>query len=299
MPKRVNSLGRQGAFLAPVPLLILGLLLTGCSANDSGPQLDLPEKNITQAVMPLDQYMQPISDKVPYARALLIQPCMDSAGFQRSVPWQDISKLDQPLRRSFTSEVARTYGYHSPKVIDPTVEAWTTYSFKQFSPSEQTAFDKCFTSIEDKLPELTPQEMNLAAGMTSNSYESSFQDPKVIASAKAWHTCMQPQGIIDLPETPRKMPTPSMVKQFGLDAGSDSEPTAVPTKASPKEQALASADVDCREKSGYGKALYDTEWNLQVKLIQKNGAALQRVEARMHKLDKIVDTIITEHAPKS
>lgn len=270
------------------------LTLAGCSAAQPPDQnLNLPEKNLAGYVLPLDEFMPPISDKVPYARALLIQPCMDGKGFVRSVPYQDVTKLDQPLRRPFTLEVAKQYGYHSSRTVDPQTQAWTDYSFKQFSVAEQAAFDACFAQISGDLPELSTESANFAAGLASNAYDQSFKDADVVTASGKWHDCMMPLGVADLPELPGQMPSDSVVKKFGLNP----EP-GITTVASTEEIELAVADATCRNEAEYPQARYDAEWDLQVIALGDNFAELERVRREMQAVDLKVNEVITNNSPQ-
>lgn len=238
--------------------------------------------------MPLDGYSPTISRKPDYAMALLEQPCMERRGFKRPVPWQDTTKLDAPLRSVFTTDVAAHAGYHTSGVsLPPHDDAWTSFANATLSPSAQAALDSCIAEAYKELPLPGPSE-NLAFGLASAAYDRAMTSNTVKSAGQRWKSCMRPYGVIDLPDDPVEMPSPSLAKKF--DLGGSASPSA-------EELKIAVADVGCRESSGWAKASYDAEWNAQVAILEKNQNQLEAAKRDIDDYERRVMKAITENEP--
>jgi hypothetical protein len=250
--------------------------------------LELPSKNEDLWVMPLDSYTPPVSRKPDYGMALLEQPCMDSHGFKRAVPWQDPAALDAPLRSVFNVKVAEQKGYHVSAVTAPPASpAWTAFAYRTLAPGEQSALDACIAEAYKKLPPPSPSE-NLAPGLAQTAFNSSLATASVKAADQKWKACMRPYGVIDLPDYPGNMPSPSLVKKF--DLGGSPQPSADEIK-------LAVADAACRDSSGWTAASYNAEWDAQVVLLRKNQSQLDAAKRDIDDYNRRVSRAISANEP--
>jgi hypothetical protein len=306
--------------LAAVSILVIGsTTLTGCTADDtSGPSLEafpnatgassadvddvpgLPEKNIDQWVMPLDQYSTISDDKASvYAENLLVQPCMEAAGFSWNVPWRDLHATDGPSwsaagSRISNLDLAQKWGYHLAPATDASFTANRAFFDEKSSigAAEDRAFTKCILAARKVLP-LLPGSTQVASGYVMAAWQGAMKEAAVVAAAARWRECMIPAGIPDLPEIPGEMPSPSVVQRFTITFVKSTEPPTV----SEGEIALATQDENCLRSSRYSKTFYDAEWDRQVKLAAQNADALERVKVMLAKHDAAVAEVISSHAP--
>jgi hypothetical protein len=303
--------------LAAVSILVIGsTTLTGCTADEaSGLEAfpnamgssstdaedvpGLPEKNIDQWVMPLDQYSMSGDKASVYAEDLLIQPCMEAAGFSWNVPWRDLHGTDGPSwsaagNRITNLDLAMKWGYHPAPATDASFGAYKAFFEEKSSigAAEQKAFTKCLLAARKVLP-LLPGSTQVANGYVVAAWEGAISEATVVAAAARWRECMIPAGIPDLPESPRYMPSPSVVQRFNITFEKSTEPPTV----SEDEIALATQDETCSRSSLYAKTFYDAEWDRQVKLVAQNADALERVKVLMTKHDAAVAEVISSHAP--
>jgi hypothetical protein len=263
----------------------------GCTSSSatliSGTQL--PNKNLTQYVMPLDQfsYTPYLDEKGTYANALLTQPCMNKKGYFRAVPTPDLTKLAPSTTRIFDLKRVEKYGYR-PIIAPGITDAWLAYLTQKFSPDEQTAYDKCDApGVIATRPPL--MDLNFVAQLSSASYTAALLTKRVKADAKKWIACMRPQGVIDLPTVPTQMPSASLQKEFGIvgDGGIQ--------VASPAEIAIATADFKCRDKVGFTRDVYNAEWKIQVQDISKNGTRLASIQRELKAFNAKLTKIISQN----
>ena len=312
--------GRHAALVtvaASVTLILGSALLSGCSmtntssapsaqpfpnatsAPSSAGTSGLPDKNIEQWVMPLDQYSIGDSKTSDYAENLLVQPCMEKAGFTWNVPWRDVSGTDGPSWnavhiRLTNLNLAKEWGYHLAPTNDTSLRAWIAFVQEKsnIGASEETAVTKCIFAARKTLPVL-PGNAQLADGYALAAWEGAQKDSAVLATASKWHECMIPAGVSDLPDNPEDMPSLSVRQRFNIKLSVSPNPPVV----SKPEKVMAAKDESCRLSSQYSKVFYDAEWDRQAKLVQKNADALQRVKAMLTANRAAVTEVISSHAP--
>jgi len=302
MPPTAHALpgGRlRRVWPAAVALVATAAVVTGCTATAAEPT-NLPEKNIAEWVTPLDQYIPQNASNANYAEQLLVGKCIEKAGLSWAVPWRDIHADNGPSwnsveRRLFNSDLAAKYGYHNGPAVDESLPAWQAFvaSKQSMSSAEEAAIGKCVPEARKTLPLLSPTAAQKALDLIQVSYDAAFQDDDVVAAASKWRTCMEPQGIADLPDSPRKMPSDSLVSRFSLDLGDRVGTTSV----DPKEVAIATADAACRDSSGFAKALYDAEWDRDVAALRDNADELARAEKEIKANETAVLDVISSNAP--
>lgn len=279
--------------------------LSGCSflaaAQPSG-NLTLPEKNIETWVLPLDQFKMSDSvlSKGLYAEDLLVQPCMEKAGFNWSVPGLDPSADPGPSwnavgRRVFTAEVVKKWGYHLAPETNSAAKAQAKFAAEanRIDAQEQAAFDGCLFEARKTLPSVTPL-LNEVSGFATVAYQDAANDADVRAASKKWKACMLPFGISDLSDSPRAFPSPALLNEFGSASGLD-QPDSTPNA---REREVAVADLNCQITSGYRQASYDAEWDHQLPLLTENADQLTRIASEVTKHEQAVLAVIASHAPK-
>ncbi|QAY61247.1 hypothetical protein ET475_15500 [Microbacterium protaetiae] len=286
----------KSALLVGALLLSASAGLPACSSFAPAPDgIELPEKNIDQWVLPLDQFQTRDLTLDTYAENLLVEPCMEDAGYEWKVPYRD-AKAKSPMLTAlglwnFNRSVASTYGYHYS--MNPPMENaadWEGFQkmTQSISDAEFDTLRACQSEARKAVPS-SDDPVNYIMTVASSAEEAAASDPSVTSSESQWRTCMLPLGIADLPDNPLKMPSQSMNVLYGLDDGSWS--------ISDDEVKTATFDFDCRESSGWRKAYYDAEWNAQVAQLDKYGDDIVRMGKRVAAIDKKIDEVIAEHAP--
>jgi hypothetical protein len=239
--------------------------------------------------LPLDQLRSIDDGSVGYATNLLVQDCMQAAGFEFPIPPFDPSLRPSATwnstgRRLFDPEVAAQYGYRiaPPPGVDVAQEI--ALNSRPLSSAEQRQVDRCRVLAGQRI---APPDSRLVDSLGIAAYDAALSEADTVAAARRWAACLEPQGISDLPDMPNLMPSPSIVKRFHIGRGGGS--------ASPEEIQIAVADARCRESSGYAKALYDNEVDQQLALFAKNRAALERARAAAKRNLKRARAVIAQH----
>ena len=272
--------------------------LAGCSQSADVPARPLPEKNLSQWTMPLDEYVYSYTIQSDYAEDLLTSPCMAEKGFDWAVPWRNLDALQSASYNSiglrlFTVELASEFGYHVAPNTDPSAIARmeVVKQNAQISPEEDSALTACLGVARKTLPTL-PLDAQNAANYSNDALDKARASSSVRKAATAWKTCMRPEGVGDLPNTPDEMPTSGLAQKFGLVGGNDSD-----SGVTAEEIQIATADAKCQESSGYKQALYDEEWRNQVETMHANADDLARIYDVLSENRKKVMDVIAENAP--
>ncbi|WP_434317556.1 hypothetical protein [Leifsonia sp. P73] len=245
----------------------------------------------------MDQYVYSYSVQADYAENLLTQPCMQKRGYDFPVPWRNLDALHSASYndvgvRLFDQSLAQQYGYHIAPNNDPSAEQWreAVSKMSNISKDEDSALVACLTVARKTVPVL-PLEAQDATNYSNDAVKKAKQSSPVKKAVAQWRTCMQPLGIADLPDTPDGMPTPTLLKQFGMLGDGASGPI------SQGEITIATADAKCQDNTGYKAALYAQEWNNQVDIIEADADDLTRVYDQLAKHRKEVMDVIAKHAP--
>lgn len=253
--------------------------------------------------MPLDDYIPDYWHLVDYAQDLAMKPCMTSAGYQWDVPWQDVDggngpSMNAAQRKLFNPELAKQWGYHEAPKDDPSAPAWRIFA-TQASSLTQAEHDKLYSCLDEvrkkELPDL-PASIQLPNSLEQAAYEAALQASPTLKAAEKWEECMQPAGVSDLPGSPDQMPSQSLRTQFGLN-DVNTDPTDFAPKVSTAELRIAQADAQCREESGWAKAVYNAEWERQVATLSQNADSLSAIKRQITSYHKKVLKVVNAHAP--
>lgn len=245
------------------------------------------QPDITSWNLPLDSYIVTYTQE-GYAQALLYAACMKQAGVV--VPAIDPGDYLPPNKnrqgyKLFSVAIAQKWGYHNgPAKRLPTPP-------EHFSAAQQVSDQKCNGDAQQQVRD---QQADFVQGLGISAYETARRQPDVLAAAQRWRTCMLPQGVGDLPETPADMPTGRLIEQFGLGAPANPDPDVIepPTRAEPAEIRLATFDAQCRESSKYTATLYSDQVQAQLALIASNEDKLQdALAAERAESSKIADVL--------
>lgn len=263
--------------------LVVAFGALACSEPETGRHdVRLPAKDRSRMVMPTDAFVETETGNRDYARDLAIGTCMKAAGQKWSVAPRTVrpdgnASWNSVTRLIFTPETARTFGYHQQIGEGGLDQRKIDELFRQ--PRLDRAGEKAWTACAERADRrlgLDKPISHFATKLAAEAYARARADHGVVAAAGRWADCMAPLGIADLGSDPADMPTPSLRAMFGLDA--DAPPTE---KASADEIRIATADAGCQESSGYAEAIYDTEWDIQAKLVEKYADRLVKIRARL------------------
>lgn len=286
-----NDSRRRLAVACAVALTVAAA--AGCG-DDRSPAIDasrFPDNRQLYA-LPLDQIATDNVVLSDYAENLLVRPCMQKAGFQWPVPAVDANAspsatLNDAGRRLFDVDIAARFGYHRAPSNQPNAGQISELNTRSLSSRESTSLQRCSGQARKRLPR---PNARLVFSLSSAAYEASKADAGVVARARTWRACMAPRGVSDLPAAPTEMPSPSLLRRFGLEPG----PAGGSTAPTPDEIRLATADARCRESSGYARAFYASERARQLKLIASNEDALARVEEAYTRHSRQVRDVIAQ-----
>jgi hypothetical protein len=301
---------RHVALVTGAVLVGTTLTLTGCAPHgaiaasgahaERAVHLDLPAENVDQWVLPLDDFVLGNTKNADYARNLLVEPCMERAGYSWKVPRRDTSATDgaswnRVERRLVNPTLAAEWGFHLAPSPDTTLDALQAFIARAdaVGPTESAQVAECVLASHAELPPLTASAQ-LGASDASQAYSGALTDPAVRAAAEQWRSCMAPAAVSDLPASPEEFPSQSVVSEFDIQLDVSHTPPSV----SRAEIALATFEARCEVSSGYQAALYGAEWDRQVTLLQRDAVALGRVKEQLDAYDARVRAVISTHAPE-
>lgn len=162
-------------------------------------------------------------------------------------------------------------------------------------------FDPLFTACLNEAREVVPSlrmmtDSNLLLGWVGDSFANVKGVPAVIDATASWRECMTKAGYAETPNSPFEMVT--SLDNFGIppmyESGADGAPLSPLTQA---EIMLAVADATCQESSGWTQAIYDTQWDAQVKVLSEHADELVRMRDQWDKDREVLLRIIAENAP--
>lgn len=272
-----------------VGVVVAGVIAVGIPANAAYTLPNPPEQDRAEWLMPLDAYIGPSTTRLTYAEELLIEPCLQAAGFEGvEVPWRDVDAATNALEsqpvRAFDLTDARARGYHVAPTDDPGATAWRTYSTTVFADPVFDARMRCGDQVLTEHPELAQDDLtsSIAIRLGDAAFSEARRDDRVLDTADEWRSCLIDADVFEtgpfatealaetLPRSPAGMPTIDMAAEFGSDDPS--------SPISSDEIRLATADAACRESSGYLEALYQAEWQRQLTVPHDYGEVLAQVD---------------------
>lgn len=291
---------RRRALVSAAAIVALSGLVTACSA--SAPEAVAVVKNESAWTMPLDEFKVFDPTLSNYAEQLLIAQCLEGHGYEWPVPWQDTDfprpkTVNDTDLKIFNSDIAASYGYHdapAPNQDDQLAWAEFTAFANEYDPDDQfqSRFLACGNEARDDQTVQDAEGLNYIAGLEIQARDEISADPAVREAASAWKSCLAAVVAFDLPDDPwTEMPTTAMAEEFGL-YGPD-----VTEQAGSEELAVAIADANCRNTSGYNASRYDADWNVQERLVANNRDKLDRIRAEAVAHTAELKTTIAENAP--
>jgi hypothetical protein len=288
-PGRPRPAAALGTGLSVATATMVGCAGTPPPTDAQGQQL---RRNIDHWAMPLDSCTPSLADQVREGKAvgLIIEPCMNRAGHAYAVDLTPVTPSGVSMNaygvKLFDASVAASIGYGTagadqgaanPVQADPRLVAAGTRQL-----------ERCRATAQHRLPPLPSATADYSRGLADRAQDAALRSTTVVRAAAAWRTCLAPLGITDLPDSPLDMPSP------GVNARRPHEEVAPTAGQRAYELEVAEHDADCRESSGFRRALYSRSWDEQSRLLRENEDTLQRVAARLAAHDRAVDRALAE-----
>ncbi len=260
------SANRHGRAAAAVSA---ALLLAGCSQSALAPDefadaRAVLDRTAQRIELPLDRYLMSDSEMriVEHANAILIDECMEDAGFDYPAAdgdWAAIAPTSERPYGLWSVESASQYGYDLP--ADPALEAISA-SGAYMTPDWSSELNACYGSTE-QLPLLVSGIVDADASRItaassrgeSEAYLAATADPQWKAAREEWWDCLRDEGLV--PQT----------------GDADWGP---PVPAEREEQIrVAIIDASCKEETDLVQRLGDVEARFQAAFIASEEAALR------------------------
>ncbi|MGI5399211.1 hypothetical protein ACQEVG_07075 [Streptomyces sp. CA-135486] len=219
--------------------------------------------------LPVEAFMTTKAEArlISNARDSLIDKCMEDAGFDRWTPAPD---LPEP---GGTTLVDWRYGIHDAETAagrgyHPAAEQQQAYDEAMMagavdeSGADEGKLRACVQAADGQAPPAQPAE--LVQRINGESFMQSKNDPNVVAALAKWSSCMKAKGY-SYKEPMEANDDPRFNDQHKVTA---------------LEIATAKADIQCRDRYSVEKTWFDAEVKLQLKAIEENRPALEKVKAR-------------------
>ncbi|WP_344896063.1 hypothetical protein [Nonomuraea antimicrobica] len=224
--------------------------------------------------VPLDDFILSRLDiqTIEYAEDLLTRACMRGSGFDwEMLPPPARTDTDPLHRRRYgviEPEVAGRYGYHLPPLApDQQAREQVWRRRDALPPAERRAAyghdgqggcrNTARTRLAEGVPKLDQQRLN---GFIGDTFEASQRVPAVVAVFGAWSRCMKAKGFA-----------------YGMPLDAAADPAwARSAQPSPREIAVAKADVGCKRTTGLVAAWSTADSHVQLDAIATHRADFDR-----------------------
>lgn len=274
-------------------VLFAGMLAVSCANTaSSGTQLDAaevaekygynsdPSLSLTAVYVLVPEYKD-LSDR--YARMLLLKECMAGVlEIHTMPPLPDTATTVFDPRsgeRRLTAEIAHEWGYQIPPPLGKSPTALdSTLSDDEVLAMQYDCGDKT-----DELLGMPPARF--LGDVEEAGWAYAELSSLVVDAAVEWRNCMEPLGVIDLPESPLFMPSPSVVT-VGVQGG-DVEP-------SEREVEVALGDAECRAQSSYTATLRSERSVGELEAIGKDIEGFEAVRQQFQEYQVGVDNVLQE-----
>ncbi|MFI1658131.1 hypothetical protein ACH4ZU_24935 [Streptomyces sp. NPDC020472] len=308
------------AGLAAAAMAAMTALLTGCgagTATDAGtapvaenkPMVDkanwpkaTPERGLAKGLsLPLETYMQTYQDTVALDQASrnLQEKCMADYGFSVELPLAGTTPPpndnDANMERRYgltDRQAAARYGYGLPEALtrqvrqkmpeltDEQVQVLTGHSrptmpnapgaARAAGPAPESYKGKkihkggCFGWAKGKLTQPTAEDLTFVSELNGNSFTESMRAPAVKQALAGWSQCMKAEGYAAA--------TPFEAAEIA--------PHAEGGPASKEEIAVATAEIDCKERTDLVAVWFAEESKIQKAQIAEHQDKLNGARTR-------------------
>ncbi len=226
-----------------------------------------------------------------HASDLLVDRCMAEAGIDdyevmnsSAVPFPETSPHGNATL--FNVAIAQKYGYRmapdpSYKISWEKIDLQGGGYYDDKPESFKNQWYDCLDEVQLQLHGPSPTEYlevdengPIPIESQLNRFFVDTSGSQLREAAEQWRTCMAPQGIADLPEEPWEAGTLQLPES--LMTRLDYQPTGDP---SADEIAVATADAQCRESSGWTRLLYEATWDQQAAFVAANETEINSIVA--------------------
>ncbi|MBD3941760.1 hypothetical protein IF188_08655 [Microbacterium sp. NEAU-LLC] len=283
------------AALGLVPLLLTS---TACAAEPESP-IEPPPQNRSEWTMPLDEFVSNDAHLRDYAEALLERDCYAEHGIEWLVPWQPTDVGAGPSfsageHRLFTSTLATEFGYHTAPNTYNGVSEWREFvarasEIANTTPDFGSIMDDCQARSRKALPTPSNEALYYATEAALTLSAQAETDEAVAQPGKEWAACMSSKGYDGVPTNPLEWPSDALEEQWQVGI-----PGSTPA---PDEIAMATADADCAESSGWSEAFYQANWSRQIDFIAENADRLVRIRSELKDDKRRLLRAVAENAP--
>lgn len=292
------------------------LLLAGCGSapttgNTNAPQAATDAQAVsvvaaedkTDWTMPLDEYLVSDTHAVSYGEQLATSSCIEAAGYDWPVPWQDLTEdelasYSDSGQTLFNTQLAAVWGYHRAVTVSESAKSWDafvayTHTFDD-DESFGKVFDNCLNTVRAENPVPDTNDQVYVYGLVAESLQRALAEESVLATIPAWRTCVAAGGI-EPAASPDLMPTDAMKAKFGID----SDGTQTTMTPSAEEIVIATLDAGCAESSGYDNALYIAQRDIQNGLIKADTERFATIKSAVTSYETGIEKFISTYAPEA
>lgn len=287
-----------------IGILVLGLA-PGCSATASdttspkekveftavadqyGYDMETAKYTPTYALVP--EYMDP---RDGYARDLLARRCLQGVVDYKPITLgisNDVAdeRTGQPL---FNADIASRLGYSARRLQQRPDDAVPDNA--DITPAIEKSMKSCGVQADKRLGK---PPVALLGRIETAGWDALVTDPAMKKTNAEWKTCMQPAGIVDLPDKPDEMPSPSIASagsQTADENGNITYSSSVPP--SKREIEVAELDAQCRTKVDYDRVMLRERATAELKNIGRNLDQFEAVRVEYQRYGKGADKVIAE-----
>lgn len=183
-------------------------------------------------------------------------------------------------------EIATEWGY--PILRQPQPDWVGVRNRDSLSPEDAAEYERCGEVRAERLREPAPARLYEFAAAGWAAWENSEENEVV---KQAWRECMEPQGLVDLPETPTEMPPFSM---WG-EPDENGNYVDIQLELTEHERAIAIADAQCRESVGYKEAEIRVRARGELEAIGKDIESFEATRAEYEEFQKALESVLAEH----
>jgi hypothetical protein len=225
-----------------------------------------------------------------YARDLLGRNCLaGTVDYLVVPPGTSNSIIDERTGQLiFNESVAGQLGYPSLRasVNEPDTAIPDGVTITQ---PIKAAMEACGKKADERLG--LPPEGALSS-VESAGWTALSSSDKVRQAGLDWKKCMEPLGVVDLPDSPRSMPSRSVIPSDAVDK--DGNVTGSSPSPSARERDVAVADARCQEQVGFNHAELEVRADAELAAIGKNIEGFESARTQYKTYEAGVDKVIAE-----
>lgn len=289
---------RTPAVLGAAGVLLAGGLLTGCEQSQEPQSLSAKEVSARYGYDVEQATMTPVFALVPqfrdptdgYARELLGAICLEGVVEYRPTPpgeTGDPTFDERTFQTRFDEEIAHLYGY--PVLRTFALADTAVPDSVPITDEIHAAMVACGEKTNQRLGRPPERVLNVIEATGWMAVEG---DATVAKASDRWQQCMAPVGLIDLPDNPSLMPSPSLSSGMPQEGQPLSDSTEHGVSAWEREVAVA--DARCRVESGYDRALLQARATAELEAIAADIEAFESARIAFVEYQKGVDAVIAE-----